>query len=367
MDAMDAMKAEARLMGESMKAEALQLGKLAENEVSKAKLLMPEMRTLSTRESVEAEVKKQIEQARVFGVQLRSESIKIIKDPSFQTCTMSTAGGAVTLGTVGGAFGLATGVVVGAGAGIVPALLTFGLSIPAGAVVGGGVGLCAGTVVGGSTGGTAGFGAYKYRVEIHNGLIFVKTKALSGAELAKSKTTNSIVFVKNESVAAFSCVQKKTHDGLTMVKKRSADAADGVKAKSQEAFQLVTTTRAGITATGVAAGGALGGVAGASVGTIVGAALGVVPALFTFGLSIPIGAAVGLCAGTVTGGGVGAVSGGATAYSFTYRKEIGNGACKAWAGASATVQQAKVNARDKASAVTESVKALVHPSTGGSA
>jgi hypothetical protein len=65
---------------------------------------------------------------------------------------------------------------------------------------------------------------------------------------------------------------------------------------------------------GAAAMGASGGAAGLTTGAVIGAACGVVPAFFTFGLSIPIGAALGgatgLCAGTVAGGTAGLVGGG---------------------------------------------------------
>ena len=47
------------------------------------------------------------------------------------------------------------------------------------------------------------------------------------------------------------------------------------------------------------------------------------PALFTFGLSIPVGASIGLMAGATTGGSAGAVGGGAIGFAgFTYREEI---------------------------------------------
>ena len=62
-------------------------------------------------------------------------------------------------------------------------------------------------------------------------------------------------------------------------------------------------------------GGTLGGF---SMGTIVGASVGLVPALFTFGLSIPIGATAGACAGicvgSTVGGATGMVTGGAAGY-----------------------------------------------------
>merc|ERR1712080_734990 len=91
------------------------------------------------------------EDAKNSLMQLKTLVVTRVKDPQFQTLTIHTASGAVTLGCAGGAFGLASGIVTGAAAGIVPALFTFGLSIPAGAALGGGTGLFLGAGTGGLT------------------------------------------------------------------------------------------------------------------------------------------------------------------------------------------------------------------------
>merc|ERR1711881_458975 len=112
----------------------------------------------------------------------QGRALVMVKDPQFRTVTISTATGAVILAPVGGAFGAASGIVLGTAAGAVPALFTFGLSLPIGAVIGGSTGLCIGTAAGAGTGalggGVAGFGGYKYRVEIKNGLVTIQKKAL---------------------------------------------------------------------------------------------------------------------------------------------------------------------------------------------
>jgi len=82
---------------------------------------------------------------------------------------------------------------------------------------------------------------------------------------------------------------------------------------------------------GAAAGGVSGGAAGLATGCVIGALCGVPAAFFTFGLSIPMGAAMGgatgLCAGAVTGGAVGLVGGGATARTVhKHSDEIKSGA-----------------------------------------
>mmetsp|Transcript_102177 Transcript_102177/g.256122 ORF Transcript_102177/g.256122 Transcript_102177/m.256122 type:complete len:350 (-) Transcript_102177:203-1252(-) len=82
-------------------------------------------------------------------------------DKKVQVATVSAVGGAAVLGTGGGAAGLVTGSAIGAAVGVIPALFTFGLSIPVLAAVGGGCGLATGTAVGGTVGllggGAAGF------------------------------------------------------------------------------------------------------------------------------------------------------------------------------------------------------------------
>merc|ERR1712113_1199502 len=64
---------------------------------------------------------------------------------------------------------------------------------------------------------------------------------------------------------------------------------------------------------------------GAVSGGLVGAALGLVPAVFTFGLSIPVGAALGggtgLCIGSAVGGTAGFVGGGIAGYKLTEENE----------------------------------------------
>merc|ERR1712232_1305578 len=93
-----------------------------------------------------------------------------VSKPSFQVTTLSAAGGAVTMGAGSGLMGLTGGAGVGAAVGVVPAIFTFGLSIPIGAFMGGAFGLCAGTVVGSSAGlvggGAVGHYGYEHRNEI---------------------------------------------------------------------------------------------------------------------------------------------------------------------------------------------------------
>jgi len=113
----------------------------------------------------------------------------LVKDTHFQVTAASAAGGAAVGGAGGGVIGLGAGGTIGAIIGLVPALFTFGLSIPIGAALGGGAGLCVGSTAGGSVGatvcGTTGYHGYKHRAALqrHATTAYTKTRAkLVGAE-----------------------------------------------------------------------------------------------------------------------------------------------------------------------------------------
>mmetsp|Transcript_84824 Transcript_84824/g.245091 ORF Transcript_84824/g.245091 Transcript_84824/m.245091 type:complete len:380 (+) Transcript_84824:52-1191(+) len=84
-----------------------------------------------------------------------------LSSPRNQITAASAAGGAVMVGTGAGAAGMVSGGLLGAACGLVPAVFTFGLSIPIGAVIGGGLGLVSGATLGG-TAGLVGGGAIGY-------------------------------------------------------------------------------------------------------------------------------------------------------------------------------------------------------------
>jgi len=140
---------------------------------------------------------------------------------------------------------------------------------------------------------------------------------------------------------------------------RTLDAVDFSKTKVSEinttaittAKQVASDPKAQSTAVGAAGGavamGATGGFLGVTSGCVFGALVGLVPAAFTFGLSIPIGAVIGggagLCVGTAVGGSAGLVAGGAAGYK---KDDIRSGTTKALAQAGDCAQSVK----DKASA-----------------
>merc|ERR1712100_450883 len=231
---------------------------------------------------------------------------------------------------MGGAFGTACGVVVGSAAGLIPALFTFGLSIPAGAVVGGAGGLCVGSSSGALVGGAAGFGGYKYRVEIKNGVIVVKRKAQAAVDETK-KTAQAKVALASNKLAQYSADgRRQVTFFVNKTKALTTSTAERTKAitlkKCEQAVALARNRKVQVTTASAATGGVAGGVTGGTVGLVAGAAIGVVPAFFTFGLSIPIGATIGLATGAATGGAVGAVGCGTAGFvGYTHRKEIGEG------------------------------------------
>uniref|UniRef100_A0A7S4SAL9 Uncharacterized protein n=1 Tax=Alexandrium monilatum TaxID=311494 RepID=A0A7S4SAL9_9DINO len=117
---------------------------------------------------------------------------------------------------------------------------------------------------------------------------------------------------------------------------RAAGAAAAAQAKALEVragvCDVAADERFQVSVASAASGalvlGAGGGAVGLTTGSAVGAALGLVPAPFTFGLSIPISAAIGgtagLTVGTAVGGAVGAVGGGAVGYGvYTKKEDIG--------------------------------------------
>jgi len=311
---------------------------------------------------VQDKLESVITEAKSASMTLKTQAVTIIKNPQFQTITICTAGGTVTLGAAGGAFGLATGMATGTAVGLVPALFTFGMSIPAGAVVGGGIGLCGGIATGSTAGalggGAAGYGVYKYRVEIQDGVIYVKKRAKASVDGTKLRIHDMIALAKTKGAEFDKCIKEymttTSHNIVTFTKRTAGKISAAPK---DPAFQ--------VTAASSTAGAVAGGTVGAATGGTIGAAIGVVPALFTFGLSIPVGAVIGgglgMCAGSTTG----AVSGGAAGYyGYKYRGEIKSIASEWKTKAFDKANQVKCKALDSASQVS---KSLGFGGTGGTA
>jgi len=291
---------------------------------------------------------------------LKSRAIALTQNPQFKTITIVTAGGAVTLSAVGGAFGCATGIVTGSLVGVIPAIFTLGLSIPVGATVGGTVGLVVGSTAGGATGaasgGFVGYGTHKYRKEIGAGVLTIKKSANGGVRSVK-------IFVHDKHNAA------KTHatNQIEFARVKMSNGVDVIKQKANKLERHhVVMGGAGV---GGVAGATAGGGAGVVAGGAVGAAVGLIPAIFTFGLSIPvfavIGGAIGGGAGATAGGTGGVVAGGAAGYGgHKYRNEIATGASGLKLTVSSSAGSFKVKAHERAAQAREHISAMLG-GTGG--
>jgi len=322
---------------------------------------------------------------------VRMKGGEVIFDKRTHVIVLSAGGGALLLGSTAGVAGVCGGMTSGALAGLVPALFTLGLSIPAGAAVGGSVGgllgTAAGTMTGFIGGGAAGGVAYRYRVEIRNGALLVRVKVLDAkakaakavqqlhmkvantAETAKSHGNSTLQMISDKSSEVACRAQACMHVAATSAQTKASDLGAGAKSLALNPAVQVTSAAAagGAVATG-AAGGSLGLVAGGATG----AAVGLVPALFTFGLSIPvcavIGSGTGACLGTAAGGTAGMVGGGAMGYgaygACARRQEIKETAVEAWTKVGMVAESVKLKAKEKANISASFVKTSLG-GTGG--
>jgi len=130
-----------------------------------------------------------------------------------------------------------------------------------------------------------------------------------------------------------------SHAALANARTTAVTKASDAKAKAKElslatkdfASKKSVQTTAASAVGGAMAMGTGGAVTGAATGGIAGAAAGLPFALFTFGLSIPVGAVLGggagLVVGVTTGATAGAMGGGAAGYgAYQHRDEIRNAA-----------------------------------------
>merc|ERR1712093_193855 len=138
---------------------------------------------------------QRVSESKKYALEKCAQIRTIASKPNVKVTALSAAGGAATLGAGGGLVGITAGAGIGAAVGIVPAIFTFGLSIPIGAFIGGACGLCAGTVVGGSAGlvggGAAGCYGYEHRDEIKGTVKGVGEKANGYAGALKARVLAS--------------------------------------------------------------------------------------------------------------------------------------------------------------------------------
>jgi len=312
-------------------------------------------------DSAKSLVASSYEKATVYAKAAKVKTMVVVKDKTFQVTAASAAGGAAACGATGATVGMVTGGAIGAMVGVVPALLTFGLSIPAGAAIGGGCGAMAGATTGGTVGavggGAAGYGAFTRREKISAKGRQIYAQAMAAVSGARAKglkykadavklVEDRVATTKAKALAAFGAAKAKTTERATAAKAKSIEIASNktVQVTAASATGGAVVLGAGGAATGLAAGGTIG------------AAIGVIPALFTFGLSIPVGAMIGggcgLVAGTAVGSTTGLVVGGTTGYgAYTKRDEIKSGVSASYVKVSETAEYAKSKASEAAGQV----------------
>jgi len=257
------------------------------------------------------------------------------------------------LGLAGAVLGSVTGSLIGTAGGFILIIPTLGFSLPVGAIVGGSTGLCISAIACGTAGSAAcGIGAYSvltYNLEMNNGVVRVHSKVRDASE----KVKKAAVVARNK---ASSFAERR--------KIRSRDLSNAAHSIAMDPkIQVAMATAAGSAVVLGTAGGATGAIAGGTVG----AAVGLVPAVFTFGLSIPAGAAIGcnlgLAAGAVIAGSVGFFGGGAVGYhGYSCRNQI-RGSASTWMG---RVIDCSNTAKSKACGSANSVAALLGRGCTGS-
>jgi len=170
----------------------------------------------------------------------------------------------------------------------------------------------------------------------------VPTSIMTNQGQLKDEQGSAIINVQKKAAAlqrrggeACVAVKNKALNVAGESKVKAGELADGAltlaRASKVKAEALAKDARMQVTVASASVGGAAGGTCGAAAGLFTGGALGAaagIPvALFTLGLSIPVGAMLGggfgLVAGGAAGTTVGATTGGALGYGgFTKRAEI---------------------------------------------
>lgn len=152
-------------------------------------------------------------------------------------------------------------------------------------------------------------------VHIHGAVgdkvLFVKVSLTELTHRFTAKVVELSNAAQTRVIAAKASMQGSASSAIQIAKSKAS-------AVSSRASVMVADRNTQMTAAGAVGGGATG----LATGTFVGAAAGIIPAFFTFGLSIPLFATVGGAAGLCTG----TLAGGATAWSVhAHRGDIKNG------------------------------------------
>lgn len=148
----------------------------------------------------------------------------------------------------------------------------------------------------------------------------LKTWGVDTARIVQTAVSAQALALKTSTSMAVEDTALKIKEGAAFARCKAGEAADRTKAvAAKKSFQTTAASSVG----GAVVVGAGAGVTGMATGSVLGAAAGLPLAIFTLGLSIPIGAVIGggtgLAAGIATGATAGAVGGGAVGYG-TYSK-----------------------------------------------
>eukprot|EP00930_Biecheleria_cincta_P028485 TRINITY_DN19888_c0_g1_i1.p1 TRINITY_DN19888_c0_g1~~TRINITY_DN19888_c0_g1_i1.p1 ORF type:complete len:354 (-),score=77.98 TRINITY_DN19888_c0_g1_i1:217-1251(-) len=239
------------------------------------------------------------------------------EDPQALAAVVAGSGGALCLGSVGAVVGAVAGGAAGLCLGALPAIFTFGISLPVGAFLGGTsgalVGVAAGSSAGFAGGASSGLFVASFRWQIRNALVYTAAKLYGVYDVLVLRPVATVQ-------AAQQRVRKGAQSSMEYTRAKARATKDFVTTTAADRHVQVTVAGAGLGAASLGTAGAAGG---ACMGGAAGALVGLVPAVFTFGLSIPVGAFVGGSAGLILGGAAGAstgFAGGAAAAYVGYRQ-----------------------------------------------
>merc|ERR1719296_118913 len=165
-------------------------------------------------------IEKGVERATQVAAIAKRRTKEAAADRGVQVAAASAVGGGVVIGAGGAATGFVAGGALGAAIGILPALFTFGLSIPLGAALGAGCGVAVGGAVGSTTGftgaGAIGYGAYTKRAEIRRLIATMRARLTAGTGEAKAMAVETY----RRCLAAKNRALQKVVDVVAGVKER---------------------------------------------------------------------------------------------------------------------------------------------------
>merc|ERR1740130_20255 len=157
-------------------------------------------------------------------------------------------------------------------------------------------------------------------VYMKDGYVHVMSKVDDATVYMKARGTTVRGVVKVQILEAYTSTERLAQSIVHPIVQFLQKAMDNTKDKASK--KPVAASAMG----GALLVGAGGGAAGSVAGGLAGATMGLPLALFTFGLSIPIGAMIGggagACVGVTAGSATGAIGGGAAGYGYQRRDQI---------------------------------------------